>query len=64
MPMVQTDTGVRIHYRDCGRGTPIVFIPGLSATVDNWNYQVLDLADRHRCVSVDLRGHGTRTNHI
>lgn len=58
MPYVQTDDGIRLHYRDCGEGKPLLFIPGLSATVDTWNYQVLELADRYRCVCVDLRGHG------
>lgn len=58
MPFVQLDTGIRMHYRDCGDGKPILFIPGLSATVETWNYQVLGLAEDFRCVCVDLRGHG------
>ncbi|GAB5601665.1 alpha/beta hydrolase [Thermus sp. FJN-A] len=58
MPFVELSTGIRMHYRDCGKGRPILFVPGYSATVDTWNYQVLALADRFRCVAVDLRGHG------
>lgn len=58
MPFIDLDTGVRLHYRDGGTGTPIVFFPGFSATVDTWNYTVLDLHDRYRCVCIDPRGHG------
>lgn len=54
MSFAQLETGVGLHYRDCGEGKPLVFFP----QVDIWNYQVLDLTDRHRCVLVDLRGTG------
>lgn len=54
MPFAELDTGVRLHYRDLGEGKPLVFFPIMEA----WNYQVLDLADRNRCVLVDLRGSG------
>ena len=58
MPYLDLKTGIRMHYRDGGSGKPLLFIPGLSATVDTWNYQVLDLHESHRCICVDLRGHG------
>jgi non-heme chloroperoxidase len=58
MPFIDLDTGIRMHYRDGGDGAPIVFVPGFSATVDAFNYQMLDLSDRFRCVCVDMRGHG------
>ncbi|MDN5860455.1 MAG: alpha/beta hydrolase [Pseudonocardia sp.] len=58
MPFMELDTGIRMHFRDAGEGPPILFVPGFAATVDAWNYQVGDLCDRHRCVCVDLRGHG------
>lgn len=58
MPFIDLETGIRMHYRDGGRGKPILFVAGFSATVDTWNYAVLDLHGRYRCVCVDLRGHG------
>lgn len=58
MPFVELRTGIRMHYRDGGLGRPILFVPGYSATVDTWNYQILALSDRFRCLAVDLRGHG------
>jgi pimeloyl-ACP methyl ester carboxylesterase len=52
--------GVRIHYVDEGRGTPIVLVHGLTNSIETWrNTGVLDnLARDHRVVALDLRGHG------
>src|SRR4051794_2693956 len=47
-----------MHYRDGGEGPAIVFVPGFGATVDAFNYQMLDLSNRFRCVCIDQRGHG------
>ncbi len=58
MPLIDLDSGIRMHYRDGGHGKPLLFIPGLAATVDTWNYQVLSLQDSFRCICVDMRGHG------
>lgn len=58
MPFIDLKTNVRLHYRDGGTGKPILFIAGFSATVDTWNYAVLDLHNRYRCICLDLRGHG------
>jgi non-heme chloroperoxidase len=58
VPFIDLQTGIRMHYRDGGEGPPIVFVPGFAATVDAFNYQMLDLTDRFRCVCVDQRGHG------
>ena len=58
MPFIDLDTGIRMHYRDDGSGEPLLFVPGLGASLDSWNYQVLELHDRFRCVCIDLRGHG------
>jgi pimeloyl-ACP methyl ester carboxylesterase len=58
VPYIELDTGIRMHYRDGGDGPPIVFVPGFSATVDAFNYQMLDLSERFRCVCIDQRGHG------
>jgi pimeloyl-ACP methyl ester carboxylesterase len=45
-------------YEDRGSGRPIVFVHGWGGSGEVWNYQVLDLADRFRVITVDLRGHG------
>jgi pimeloyl-ACP methyl ester carboxylesterase len=51
--------GVRLAYEEAGRGDPpLVFVPGGSC--DRWSFheQMAHFSGRHRCVSVDLRGHG------
>lgn len=58
MPFINLDTGIRINYEDNGQGKPIVFIPGLAATLETWNYQILGLSDKFRCIRLDMRGHG------
>lgn len=58
MPFIDLDTGIRMHYRDGGEGTPMLFIPGLAATLDTWSYQVQGLSEKFRVVCIDMRGHG------
>lgn len=58
MPYFEVEPDVRLHYEDRGSGRAIVFVHGWGGAGDVWDYQVLDLADRFRCVTVDLRGHG------
>lgn len=54
---VEVEDGVRMAYEDRGSGRPIVFVHGWGGSGDVWDYQVLDLADRYRVITVDLRGH-------
>ncbi|MGW3955599.1 alpha/beta fold hydrolase [Streptomyces sp. NPDC004752] len=58
MKYVDVDEGVRMAYEDRGAGSPIVFVHGWGGSGEVWDYQVLDLADRFRVITVDLRGHG------
>lgn len=58
MPNIEVEPGVTMHYEDRGTGSPVVFIHGWGGSGDAWDYQVLDLAPSHRCITVDLRGHG------
>jgi pimeloyl-ACP methyl ester carboxylesterase len=50
--------GVAIHFKDIGRGRPIVFIHGFGASIDTWRFIVDDLKDDYRLVLLDLKGHG------
>ena len=59
MPNIEVEPGVTMHYEDRGTGSPVVFIHGWGGSGDAWDYQVLDLAPSHRCITVDLRGHGS-----
>lgn len=58
MPVLEVDNGITMAYQDRGSGRPIVFVHGWGGSGDVWDYQVMDLADRYRVITVDLRGHG------
>ena len=58
MPTIHVAPGVNMAYEDRGEGDPIVFVHGWGGAGDVWDYQVLDFAPTHRCITVDLRGHG------
>ncbi|MEZ5650891.1 MAG: alpha/beta hydrolase [Burkholderiaceae bacterium] len=48
-----------IHYEISGESGPwLVFVHGMTCAGSDWHHQVDALADRHRCLCVDLRGHG------
>jgi len=53
--------GVRIHYYEQGKGTPVILVPGLASTITtNWiATKVLpELAKQYRAIALDNRGHG------
>jgi len=56
--VVEADDGGRIHVVERGRGTPLVLLHGFMLSSATWVHQFQDLADHHRVIAVDLRGHG------
>lgn len=59
MDLTTTHDGTRIHYKDWGRGTPVVFCHGWPLSSDSWESQMMFLATNgHRCIAHDRRGHG------
>ncbi len=52
--------GLRIHLLDWGRpeADPIVLLHGGGLTAHTWDLTCLALSGSHRCIAVDLRGHG------
>ncbi|MBI5290032.1 MAG: alpha/beta hydrolase [Chloroflexi bacterium] len=51
--------GVRLVYEEAGSGDPpIVFVHGWTCNRSHFAPQVAHFSLEHRCVSVDLRGHG------
>jgi pimeloyl-ACP methyl ester carboxylesterase len=43
-----------ISYRECGNGSPIVFVHGVGVNGDLWRWVVPRLAGGHRCITPDL----------
>lgn len=58
---IAMDDGAVVHVAERGQGTPLVLVHGLLSASGIWVHQLTDLADRHRVVAVDLRGHGRST---
>jgi pimeloyl-ACP methyl ester carboxylesterase len=50
--------GVKIRFREMGRGRPVVFLHGFGASLDTWRYITDSLKVDHRLVLLDLKGHG------
>ena len=56
---ITTSDGVRIAYHQVGAGDPaIVFIHGAYSNRQGFGFQEEYFSPNHRCVAVDLRGHG------
>ncbi|HUS24142.1 MAG TPA: alpha/beta fold hydrolase [Candidatus Binatia bacterium] len=52
------DAGVRLYYREAGRGTPLVLLHGLGSSSEDWENQIPAFARHFRVIAPDLRGHG------
>ncbi len=51
--------GTSIYFKDWGSGQPVVFSHGFPLSSDDWEAQMIFLADRgYRCIAHDRRGHG------
>jgi pimeloyl-ACP methyl ester carboxylesterase len=52
--------GLRLHYLDWPGPDelPVVFLHGGGLNAHTWDVVALALRDEHRCLAVDLRGHG------
>ncbi len=56
---ITTSDGVRIAYHQVGEGDPaIIFIHGAYSNRRGFGFQEEYFSPNHRCVAVDLRGHG------
>ncbi len=55
---VATGDGGMIHAVELGAGPPIVLVHGVTLSGAVWVRQFTALADRHRVIAIDQRGHG------
>ncbi|TKW60621.1 MAG: alpha/beta hydrolase [Blastochloris viridis] len=59
MNTITTKTGVKIAYKDWGKGQPVVFSHGWPLTADAWDAQMVYLLENgYRVIAHDRRGHG------
>ncbi|KZZ84238.1 MULTISPECIES: alpha/beta hydrolase [Bacillaceae] len=47
-----------ITYVDEGVGDPVIFLHGFCGSADYWKYVIPEMAEKHRVLAVNLRGHG------
>ena len=58
MPYVLASDEVPLYYTSCGQGPVVVLIHGFSMNGGLFRHNVPELAQGHRVVTMDLRGHG------
>jgi non-heme chloroperoxidase len=62
MNTITTKEGVRIAYKDWGKGQPVVFSHGWPLSADAWDGQMAFLLEKgYRVIAHDRRGHGRST---
>ena len=52
--------GVRIHYVESGKGSPVVLLHGIGGSLERWRVVPIfdNLARNFRVIAIDQRGHG------
>jgi pimeloyl-ACP methyl ester carboxylesterase len=58
-----TTDGVRLRYRDEGRGPPVLLAHGWTLDLEMWEPQVAALRDTFRLIRFDRRGFGLSSGH-
>ncbi len=53
---------IEMYYEEYGEGEPLLLLHGFGGCTQNWHPFRAELAERHRLILVDLRGHGYSTN--
>jgi pimeloyl-ACP methyl ester carboxylesterase len=53
--------GINIFYAEIGHGSPVVLLHGGLASSDYFGNQIRPLAQHHRVIAMDSRGHGRST---
>jgi pimeloyl-ACP methyl ester carboxylesterase len=57
MPTLTTDDGVKLHYEECGSGTPVVFVHEFAGDWRTWEPQLRHFSRRYRCIAYNARGY-------
>lgn len=57
MPYATARDGTRLHYWECGKGTPLVFVHEFSGDARSWEPQLRFFARRYHCIAFNARGY-------
>src|SRR5262245_18913364 len=57
MPTLAADDGVKLHYEEAGRGTPIVFVHEFAGDHRSWEPQLRHFSRGYRCIAYNARGY-------
>jgi 3-oxoadipate enol-lactonase len=57
MPKIDIN-GVKLHYEESGKGSPIVLVHGMGGTVFDWVMQIPFFSKFYHVVAVEMRDHG------
>ena len=57
MPTLLTDDGIRLHYEEAGRGTPLVFVHEFAGDARSWEPQLRHFSRQYRCIAYHARGY-------
>ncbi|MCB1509821.1 MAG: alpha/beta hydrolase [Hyphomicrobiaceae bacterium] len=49
---------LRLYAEEAGRGPPVVLLHGLAGSAYTWRRVVRKMAQHHRLIAIDLKGHG------
>lgn len=49
---------MKLHFKEAGRGEPLIILHGVFGSLSNWNAIAKQLAHRYRVFTPDLRNHG------
>ena len=49
---------ISMYFEEAGAGPPLVFIHGLGACAEDWEFQIPEFSKTHRVIALDLRGFG------
>lgn len=58
MPRVKVEENIQLHCEIHGSGIPIVFINGLTTSLESWNYQIPVFSKEYKVILYDCRGQG------
>jgi 3-oxoadipate enol-lactonase len=58
MPRAKVEETLELYYERYGRGHPVVFVNGLTASLESWYHQVPSFSKKYSVIIYDCRGQG------